>query len=59
MVETIEKATLLEKLQSGYELTGHPPVEFMPEFKTEDEVNARLARLCKRMTSHAQQITHA
>ena len=85
MVETIEKATLLEKVQSAYEhlntllatlgeeqkttpgvngswsvkdnlahitawqdllpariqswITGQPPVEFMPEFKTEDEVN--------------------
>lgn len=85
MVETIEKATLLEKLQSAYEqlnmllaplgeeqkttsgvngswsvkdnlahitawqdllpariqswITGHPLVEFLPEFKTEDEVN--------------------
>jgi len=85
MAETIEKATLLEKLQSAYEqlntllatlseeqktapgvngswsvkdnlahitawqyllparvqswITGQKPVEFMPEFKTEDEVN--------------------
>lgn len=85
MIETIEKATLLEKVQSAYEqlntllatlseeqkttpgvngswsvkdnlahitawqdllpariqswIAGHPPVEFMSEFKTEDEDN--------------------
>jgi len=88
MVETIEKATLLEKVQSAYEqlntllatlgeeqkttpgvngswsvkdnlahitawqdllpariqswITGHSPVEFLLEFKTEDEVNESL-----------------
>jgi len=88
MVETIEKATLLEKVQSAYEqlntllaslseeqkttpgvnsswsvkdnlahitawqdllpariqswIAGKPPAEFLPEFKTEDEVNEYL-----------------